>query len=366
MIAPRFHSVILQPTTLCNLNCSYCYLPVSERRTRTEMPIEVAQALAAGIDTQNTTEAVDVVWHGGEPLTTRREHFHDLVEAFEPLRREGRIRHCVQTNATLIDDAWCDFFTEYDFRVGVSVDGPATANLSRVDWTNRPVFSRVERGISRLRTHGIDFTAICVVTAQTIARPDTLLDFFEDLGAKSIGFNIEELEGANDTRQNIDPAHVRRFWRAMFDRIDNGGDLRVREADRLLGYLADVRAERKERWENALIDPIPTIGTNGDVVVLSPELLGVKDARYDDFVLGNVLTERLPVILARAPHTAYVREHLDGVRRCRRTCEFFTFCQGGQASNKYFETGRFTTTETTYCRNAKQELVRALGEKMGV
>ncbi|MEU3017472.1 hypothetical protein ABZ635_08795 [Nocardiopsis sp. NPDC007018] len=152
----------------------------------------------------------------------------------------------------------------------------------------------------------------------------------------------------------------------MFDRIDNGSTLRVREADRILGYLADVRAGRKDRWETALLDPIPTIGTNGDVVVLSPELLGVKNAHYDDFVLGNVLNEQLPTILARAPHAAYVREHLDGVRQCRRTCEFFTFCQGGQASNKYFETGRFTTTETTYRRNAKQELVRALGEKMGV
>lgn len=366
MIAPHFHSVILQPTTLCNLNCSYCYLPVHERKTRTEMPIEVARALAAGLTAQNTSEAVDVVWHGGEPLTTRREHFRDLVEAFEPLRREGRIRHCVQTNATLIDDAWCDFFTRYDFRVGVSIDGPAAANLSRVDWSNRPAFSRVERGISHLRAHGIDFTAICVVTAQTITHPHTLLDFFEDLGAKSVGFNIEELEGANDTRQHVDPEHVRRFWRTMFDRIDNGSTLRVREADRLLGYLADVRAGRKDRWETALLDPIPTIGTNGDVVVLSPELLGVKNNQYDNFVLGNVPNEQLPTILTRAPHTAYVREHLDGVRQCRRTCEFFTFCQGGQASNKYFETGRFTTTETTYCRNAKQELVRALGEKMGV
>ncbi|WP_285728802.1 hypothetical protein [Nocardiopsis sp. ATB16-24] len=53
-------------------------------------------------------------------------------------------------------------------------------------------------------------------------------------------------------------------------------------------------------------------------------------------------------------------------RRCRQECEFFAFCQGGQASNKYFEHGDFTVTETAYCRNSKIELARALGEKMGV
>ncbi|WP_306368609.1 cyclophane-forming radical SAM peptide maturase AmcB [Nocardiopsis sp. CC223A] len=366
MIAPGFRSLILQPTTLCNLNCTYCYLPVGDRRSRTEMTTEVAHALAAGLTVMKTDRAVDVVWHGGEPLTTRRAHFRDLVEAFEPLRLRGRVRHSVQTNATLIDDAWCDLFTDYGFRVGVSIDGPATANLSRVDWADTPVFARIMRGIDRLRSHRIEFSAICVVTAHTITRPDALLDFFEGLGAKSVGFNIEELEGANSTRQDIAPHLVRRFWKTMFDRVDNGMTLRIREAERLLGYLADIRQGRANTWDQALIDPIPTVGTNGDVVALSPELLGVKDEDHRDFIVGNVLHDDLASILTRAPNASYVRQHLEGVRQCRRSCEFFAFCQGGQASNKYFETGSFTTTETAYCRNAKQELVRALGEKMGV
>jgi uncharacterized protein len=31
--------VVLQPTTLCNLDCPYCYLPF--RKKRLEMPVEV-------------------------------------------------------------------------------------------------------------------------------------------------------------------------------------------------------------------------------------------------------------------------------------------------------------------------------------
>ena len=33
------------------------------------------------------------------------------------------IEHHVQTNATLIDDAWCEFFLQHQVEVGVSVDG---------------------------------------------------------------------------------------------------------------------------------------------------------------------------------------------------------------------------------------------------
>lgn len=365
VLAPRFQSLILQPTTLCNLNCSYCYLPVAERKTRLEMSVPVAQTLAEGIADQGG-DVVDVVWHGGEPLTTRRDHFRALLEPFESLRRPGRVRHFVQTNATLIDDAWCALFHRYGFRVGVSIDGPKEANRARIDWGDRPSFDRAMRGISRLRAHDIAFSAICVVTAQTVTQPESLLDFFEDLGATNVGFNIEELEGANDGRQTIPPELVRRFWRKMFDRLDSGSPLRVREADRLLGYLTDARAGRKDRWDAVLHDPIPTVGTNGDVVVLSPELLGVKDDRYDDFILGNVLDQPLASILNRAAEASYVREYTKGVRRCRQECEFFAFCQGGQASNKYFEHGDFTATETAYCRNSKIELARALGEKMGV
>jgi len=36
--------IVLQPTTLCNLNCSYCYL--ADRKLNHSMPVEIAQAIA--------------------------------------------------------------------------------------------------------------------------------------------------------------------------------------------------------------------------------------------------------------------------------------------------------------------------------
>ncbi|MBX7268664.1 hypothetical protein KIF24_23340 [Micromonospora sp. Llam7] len=41
-IAGRFHTLVLQPTSFCNLDCTYCYLP--DRRSRRLMSVPVATA----------------------------------------------------------------------------------------------------------------------------------------------------------------------------------------------------------------------------------------------------------------------------------------------------------------------------------
>ncbi len=49
-----------------------------------------------------------------------------------------------------------------------------------------------------------------------------------------------------------------------------------------------------------------------------------------------------------------------GLERCQAECEFFDFCRGAQAGNRYFENGSLATTETNYCRVSRQALVTAL------
>jgi uncharacterized protein len=356
----KFRTLVVQPTTLCNLNCNYCYISTSERKTRREMALPVVEALVVSMAEQE--EPVDLVWHGGEPLTVRREHFMRMCDLLEPLRQEGRVNHFVQTNATMIDDMWCDFFRGYGFNVGVSIDGPVSVNAHRVDWSGRETFTRTMRGINTLKRNGLGFSAISVITREAVPAAENILDFFEGLGAESVGFNIEEEEGSNNGRETAPLDEVRAFWRALFDRINSGSPLHSREARRLFGYLSDVKAGNKQRWNSAKIDPIPTVSWDGNTVLLSPELLGVKAPKYGDFVVGNVLRESIPNMLARASTVPYVREFMAGVQNCRKSCDFFTFCQGGQAGNRYFELEDFTATETNYCRQSKQELVRALND----
>ena len=91
----------MQPTTWCNLDCRYCYLPF--RRLKHQMSLEVAGAVAGAVaQFEDNGHPIGVVWHGGEPLAVGRQKFTALLAPFEELRREHRIHHYVQTNATLI------------------------------------------------------------------------------------------------------------------------------------------------------------------------------------------------------------------------------------------------------------------------
>jgi uncharacterized protein len=150
-------TIIMQPTSLCPLVCTYCYLP--QRHLKRDMTPIVAAAVAAGI--QPDWPPVEIVWHGGEPLAVGPRRLAALLEPFEPLRQAGWVQHKVQTGATLITDAWCELFERYEIGVGVSIDGPREANRHRVDRAGRPIFDRIVAGIETLKRHGIGVHRAC-------------------------------------------------------------------------------------------------------------------------------------------------------------------------------------------------------------
>ncbi|GAA1580354.1 cyclophane-forming radical SAM peptide maturase AmcB [Kribbella karoonensis] len=351
-------SLVVQPTTLCNLDCVYCYLP--DRLKKRDMTVVVAAAIADGIPAEwPSSGAIDVVWHGGEPLTIGTERLTGLMQPFEQLRTEGRIRQVVQTNATLITDEWCDVFSTYDVAVGVSIDGPAAMTSGRVDRRGRPAFERILAGIEQLRRRDVAFTVIAVVGKRQIQDAPLILDFLRDLGCAQVGLNIEEQEGVNDHDGTPTKNEARRFWRDTLDWALANPEMEIREIAQLLDFLALSRDQRRADTKH---DLIPTIGVDGTVVLLSPELLGTHAPEYGDFVAGNVTSEPLSAILRRAGELRYVAEFSRGIDNCKTACEFFAACQGSHAGNRYFEHRDFTVTETEHCKTSVQALVLAMSD----
>lgn len=295
------------------------------------------------------------------PSLSVRRLFTTLLAPFEELRLGGHVQYYVQTNATLLTDTWCELLAAYDIRVGVSVDGPVEINTERVDLRGKRAFDRIERGIQRLRDHGIPFSVISVVTAETINRPEELLDYLGKLGCDSAGFNIEEGEGVNTCRRIPTPEQADEFWRRTLNWTRSRDErLKVRELERLAEYLQLIRTGQQSEWHKRRLDPIPTVSVTGDVVLLSPELADTADVFYEDFHAGNVLHQPLTEIIDGAHRLRYVRDFVAGLESCRAQCAFFDFCRGAQAANRYFENGSLATTETNYCRVSRQALVTAL------
>ncbi|MEU1585436.1 cyclophane-forming radical SAM peptide maturase AmcB [Micromonospora sp. NPDC005710] len=359
-VAGSFHTLVVQPTSFCNLDCTYCYLP--DRRSLRLMSSAVAQACAESIAQQASGHPVSVVWHGGEPTATPIELFRSFLAPFEELRRAGMVRHELQTNATLINRQWCELFTAYGFEVGVSIDGPGALNRNRLDRAGTSTDARTLRGIQTLAEAGLGYSVICVVTPETIDHAEALIDFFTGLpGCESVGFNIEEQEGADRAPVSEDAAY--RFWQRLIERRVGGSPLRIRDVDRLADYLAAARAGRVD---HAPYEPIPTVSWDGQVVLLSPELLGITEPRYGDFIAGNVLHQPITAMLAGAGDLGYVAEFIAALNDCADHCAFYDFCRGAQAGNRYFEHATFTAHETAYCRTTRQALVRAAADHLAL
>lgn len=348
-------SVIMQPETLCNLDCTYCYLPF--RRERNTMKLAVAQAVAESVRPWSAYSTVEVCWHGGEPLATGRPHLGRLMDAFAGID----VKHVVQTNATLIDEAWCEFFAERGVHVGVSIDGPPADNASRIDRRRMPTQAKALRGIELLRAHGHEVHAIAVVSDPTPERARRLYAFAVECGIAHLGVNIEEQEGVNVSTNAHRQDVVTDFWTALAASWRKNPTVRVRELERALSYAGAVLGhDSATHRRGALIDPLPTVGHDGSVTLISPELAGFNSNR-GTFSSGNVLRNTLDEVIERSTTESFwVAEFSQGVKTCQLTCQYFDFCGGGHPANRYFEHGRMDGTTTNYCQNSKISLLEGV------
>ncbi|MBO0869430.1 MAG: radical SAM protein [Micromonosporaceae bacterium] len=347
--------VILQPTTLCNLDCRYCYLPL--RAADQRMAPEVAEATAETVnDWAAAVPRFSVVWHGGEPLAAGTGHLGRLMAPFRG------VEHHVQTNATLIDDEWCEFLQARQVRVGVSLDGPEVLSRQRTNRAGRPAYEQIMRGIAALRRHAIGFAALCVVSEPRPGLAADLYAFFLGLGCHALGINIEEREGVNARSNAHPPEAVVTFWAELAAAWRADPRIELREIEWTLRYLDAELSGCADELLPRQLDPIPVVAQDGRVVLLSPELAGFSDVHYGDFASGNVLDRPLSRIVADAAGSpaGWLAEYLHGVEACRTTCPYFGFCGGGHAANRYFEDGRFDGTQTEHCRNSKIRLLEGV------
>jgi uncharacterized protein len=315
----------------------------------------VAQAVAGSVNAwASEAERFSVVWHGGEPTAVGRAGLAQLMAPFVG------VEHHIQTNATLIDDAWCEFFAEHGIRVGVSVDGPEEFNGERRNRGGGSAYRSIAEGIAKLRRHGIPFAALCVVADPRPGRAAPLYAYFRDLGCYALGINIEEREGVNRRGNAHDPSLVRGFWSELTAAWRADPAIELRDVEWAIRYAGALATGDHDGVLPRQIDPIPTIAHDGSVVLLSPELAGFDSPQYGDFASGNVLHQPLSEIVAGATRDRWIAEYLTGVEACRAGCAYFGFCGGGHAANRFFERGRFDITETDHCRNSKMSLMEGV------
>ena len=351
--APSIRIVVVQPTPFCNINCRYCYLP-RRSDTRVIQPSTVKALFDQVFASGWASDELTVIWHAGEPLVVPPAFYESAFQTVAELCPDSvHVRHSLQTNGMLITSEWCDLFKRWQVGLGVSIDGPRRFNdVHRLTRTGRSTFDQALAGIRLLRRENVPFHVISVLSQLSMDAPQELLDFFEAEGIEDVCFNIEESEGAHVSELLAGEAPQRRFreFLSSFWRLARQGD-KIRFIREIDGMLPRVFRPQVDPIGNVQVEPFSMLNVDceGNVSTFSPELLGLKSAVYDDFVIGNIHGASLEDMRRGAAFLALSRDVAAGVEVCRQTCEYFSVCGGGAPVNKLFENGGFNTGRTSFC-----------------
>ena len=365
--------LILQATPFCNINCRYCYLP--DRSVTDRMSMEVVEAALRFVMEGDLSEKeLAIVWHAGEPLAAPISFYKEAINVISNvIDQRYKVSHSVQTNATTINQKWCDFLKKNNFKVGVSLDGPEFLHDSnRITRSGKGTFDWTMRGIRLLQNSGIDFHVIIVLTLSTLSYAEELFLFLkEDVGIERIGFNIEEREGPH--KESSITVHSEKAFRDFIDRFmtlvqDDESEPRLdvrefSEMEKNLNFLSE-NIDRKVRGQENTPFSILTVDWKGNLSTFSPELIGNTGQKYENFIFGNVLNDQLEDVLQRPNFQEVWKEVRTGIAMCKSQCQYFSVCGGGAPSNKYYENGTFASTQTLNCRYKVQLLAEQVLNQM--
>lgn len=193
--APAAFHVLIKPTgAICNLDCKYCFFLSKEMLypgSRFQMAEDLLETYLRQLLESHQAPEVAVAWQGGEPTLMGLDFFKRSVALVNQFKRPGQqIQYSIQTNGTQLDDAFCAFFKENNFLIGLSVDGPKELHdVYRVNKGGAGSFDQVMKGLTLLKKRDVDVNILCTVHAANQDQPLKVYQFFRDeLGMQFIQF----------------------------------------------------------------------------------------------------------------------------------------------------------------------------------
>ena len=342
---PAFHIMVKPRGAICNLDCQYCFYLKKENlypKSSFRMSDEVLENYTRQyIEAQQVPEVV-FAWQGGEPTLMGLDFFRKAVAFQEKYKKPGmRVQNALQTNGTLLNEEWCQFFHDHHFLIGISLDGPrALHDAYRVDKGGNPTFDRVMRAVELMKAHGVEFNVLACVNAVTAREPLAVYRFFRDeVGAKFIQFipiverqnSTGFQEGELVTERSVTGRAYGRFLNAIFDEWvrHDVAQVYVQIFDVALAAWAGYRPGLcifEETCGQAL-----AIEHNGD-------LYSCDHYVEPGYRLGNMMERPLADLVGSEAQQKFGRDKRDSLPRYCRECPVRFVCNGGCPKNRILRT----------------------------
>lgn len=344
---------------ICNLNCNYCYYLEKQAlypgETCWRMSDDVLEHYVRQyIESQDVPE-ISFAWQGGEPTLLGVDFFRRVMKYQQRYANGKRITNALQTNGTLLDDAWCELFSAGKFLIGISIDGPAELHdIHRADKKGRPTFERVLAGLALLKKHGIEFNTLCVVNRANSRKPLEVYDFLRVEGSGYMQFiplverlgtqnmfaeppparDVRSIGGGSTapvTKWSVQPAQYGAFLSTIFDKWvrNHVGSVFVQNFDVMLGVWMGIGSSLcvfGETCGSAL-----AIEHNGD-------LYSCDHFVYRQYKLGNIMETSLREMVDSAQQSKFGTDKRDGLPKYCRECAVRFACNGECPKHRFMNT----------------------------
>lgn len=222
---PRVFTTLVKPGgSSCNLACSYCYYLDKAKLYGNKEPV-MDDALLESYIRQYIeacqTDTVTFCWHGGEPLLLGVGYYKRAVNFQQRYAGSKRIENTLQTNGLLLNEAWCDFFAEHDFLLGLSIDGPsAIHDAYRLHRNKRGSLDKVLAAADLMHRRQVKFNTLSVVSRLSEERGGEVYRFLRDsVGSRFMQFlpAVDWLEDGSPAPWTLSPDGFGKFLCAVFD-----------------------------------------------------------------------------------------------------------------------------------------------------
>ena len=336
--------------SICNLACAYCYF-LSKKQLYPGSRFHMDEVLLEDftrqyIEAQPIPE-VTFGWQGGEPTLLGVEYYKRAIEFQHKHAPAGmRVINTLQTNGTLLDDEWCEFFRANDFLVGISIDGPqGLHDRYRVDRGGKPTFDRVMAGLALLKKHRVEFNVLTTVHAGNQSHPLDVYRFLRDevptrfmqfipIVQREGGSGLQPGDAVSDragSDRSVTADGYGRFMIGVFDEWVR------RDVGRVFVQLFDVALEAWAGHEPSLCVFAEHCGEalalehNGD-------LYSCDHFVEPSHLLGNISREPLGELVAGPTQRSFGQAKADTLPdQCRR-CEVQFVCNGGCPKDRFIST----------------------------
>ncbi|OXB06561.1 radical SAM protein [Flavobacterium pectinovorum] len=349
-------NLVVKVASLCNLNCTYCYVynmgNESYKNQPKFMSQEVIEAMLLKVKkncVENNLKEFVIIFHGGEPLLTGIDFYINFIKTQkEIIPADISIEYAMQSNGTLLTKEWAKILKRLNIQVGISIDGtPKSNNKNRIFHNKKGSYDEIIRGFKIVKSTFGDQMANCLCVIDTSESANIVYDHFKKLKANSVHFLFQDYNYIKSTQRDV--PKIGKWLSGMFNIWYNDRDKNKPEIRPLTDLVALIfgRSKGSESFGSSKNRTL-VVETDGSI-----ESVDTLNICGDGFTKTkfNVLRNDLDLIykestLAKIYYNSHSQDNL--CESCQN-CPIMPVCGGGYLGHRFSPINEFNNP-SIYCR----------------